>query len=115
MLGLLEDVRDLLQRRDFCDDALLQQQADLVDHHQLAGVGDGDGQLAVRCFFEWHEVVAEHQFRRKLLEQFMVKLEVGEVDKFAAIAPRHVLGAFQVGDGIPRGDHLGGVFAVNEK
>ncbi len=28
---------------DLGGDAAAQQQADLVDHHQLAGIGDGDG------------------------------------------------------------------------
>ena len=98
LLGLLENVVDLLQGRDFGEDALLQQQADLVDHHQLAGIGDGDGQLAVLGFLQRNEVVAEHQFRRELLEQLVVKLEVGEVDELAAITPRDVLGAFQIGE-----------------
>ena len=68
LLGLFENVRDLLQRGNFSDDALLQQQADLVDHHQLAGIGDGDGKLAVRGLFERDEVVAEHQLNRNLFE-----------------------------------------------
>ena len=102
LLGLLENVGDLLQRRNFGDDALLQQQADLVDHHQLAGIGDGNGQFAVGGFFQRHEVVAEHQLDRNLLEQLVMQFEVGEVDEFAAVAPRHVLRALQVGDGIAR-------------
>ena len=102
LLGLLQDVGDLLQRRDFGDDALLQQQADLVDHHQLAGIGDRDHQLAVLRLFQRHEVVAEHQVDGDLLEQLVMQLEAGEVDEFAAIAPRHILRAFQVGDGIAR-------------
>ena len=65
LLGLLEDFADLRQRGNFGDDALAQQQADFVDHHQLAGIGDRDGQLAVRGFFQRNEVVAEHQVRRE--------------------------------------------------
>ncbi len=106
LLGLLQDVRDLLQRRHFGDDPFLKQQTDLVDHHQLAGIGDRNRQLAVRRLFQRHEVVAEHQLRRELLEQLVVKLKVGEVDKLAAIAPRHVLRALQVGGRIPRRHHL---------
>jgi hypothetical protein len=88
---------------------------DLVDHHQLAGIGDGDRQLTVGSLFQRNEFVAEHQLRRELLEQLMMKLEVREVDKFAAIAPRHVLSAFQVGDRIPRRHHLPAVLAVYKK
>ena len=47
LLGLLEDVADLRQGGNLGEDALAQQQADLVDHHQLAGIGDGDGQPSV--------------------------------------------------------------------
>ena len=111
----LRIVRDLLQRGNFGDDPLLQQQADFVDHHQLAGIGNRNGQLAVRRFFQRHKVVAEHQLRGKLLEQLMMKLEVGEIDKLAAIAPRHVLRALQVGDRISRRHHLPAVLAVYKK
>jgi hypothetical protein len=31
-----------------------------------------------------------------------MQFEAGEVDEFAAIPPRHILRAFQVGDGIAR-------------
>jgi len=96
-----ENVRNLFQRRHFGDDPLLQQQADLIDHHQLAGVGNRYRQLAVGSLFQRHEVVAEHQLRGKFLEQLMMQLEVGEIYKLAAIAPRHVLGTLQVGDRIP--------------
>jgi len=45
----------------------------------------------------------------------MMKLEVGQVDKLAAIAPRHILRPLQVGDGIPRRHCLRDVLAVYEK
>ena len=102
LLGLLQDVVDLLQGRDFGDNPLLQQQADFVDHHQLAGIGDRNRQPAVGGLFQRNELVAEHQFGGEFLEQLVMKLEVGEVDELAAIAARDVLRAFQVGDGIAR-------------
>src|ERR1700721_1667769 len=85
LFRLLQDVADLLDGGDFRDNALLKQQADLVDHHQLAGIGDGDGQAAVGRFFEGNEVVAEHQLDGDLFEEFVMQLEVGEVNEFAAI------------------------------
>ena len=73
------------------DDAAAQQQADLVDHHQLAGIGDRDDQPAVGCVFQRHEVVAEHQVHRDLAEQLVLDVEVLQVDELAAIAPRQIL------------------------
>ncbi len=102
LLGLFEDVGDLLQRGNFGDDALLQQQADLVDHHQLAGIRDRDSQLAVCRLFERHEVITEHQFDWDLLEEFVMQFEAREVDEFAAVAPRHILRALEVGQRIAR-------------
>ena len=95
LLRLLENFGDLGQRRNFGDDVLAQQQADLVDHHQLAGIGDGDGQPAIFGFFQRHEVVAEHQVNRDGLEQIVVKLEVMQVNELAAIAACNVLRFFQ--------------------
>ncbi len=100
LLGLLENVGNLLERRNLGDDALLQQQADLVDHHQLAGIGDGNGETAVTGLFQRNEVVAEHQFDRDAFEQVVMKFVIGEIDEFAAIAPRHVLRALQIGQRI---------------
>ena len=68
--------RDLRERGDFGEDALLEQQADLVDHHQLAGIGDGDGQAAVRGLFQRNETVAEHQVDGNVFEKFVMQLEV---------------------------------------
>jgi hypothetical protein len=73
------------------EDALAQQQADLVDHHQLAGIGDSDRQAAVGSLFQRDEVVTEHQVDGNLLEQIMMQLEVVQIHELAAIAPRDVL------------------------
>src|ERR1700685_4563274 len=72
LLRLLQNVGDLLQRGYFGDDPLLEQQADLVDHHQLTGIGDGNSQASIRRFFQRNEVVAEHQFDGDFLEQLMM-------------------------------------------
>ena len=96
LLRLLEDFADLRQGGNLGEDALAQQQADLVDHHQLAGIGDGDGQASVFGLIQRHEVVAEHQVDRDLLEQIVVQLEVVQVDELAAIAPRDVLRLVQI-------------------
>ena len=87
LFGFLEDVADLRQRGDLGDDALAQQQADLVDHHQLAGIGDGDRQPPVRGLLQGNEVVAEHQVHGDLFEQVMVELEVPQIHELAAISP----------------------------
>ena len=76
------------------------QQADFVNHHQLAGIGNGDRQLAVRGLLQRHELVAEHQLDRDFLEQLVMQLEAAQVDELAAIASRYVLCTFQVGEGI---------------
>src|SRR4029077_18615407 len=91
LLGLLQNVRDLLQRGNLGDDTFAQEQADLVDHHQLAGIGDRNRQPPVRRLFERYEVVAEHQVNRNLLKQIVMKLEVRQVHKFAAITSPNVL------------------------
>src|SRR5580692_3355347 len=95
LLRLLEDFGDLRQRRNFGDDALAQKQADLVDHHQLAGIGDGDREPAIFRLLERHEVVAEHQVNGNGFEQIVVQLEVMQVDELAAITPRDILRPFQ--------------------
>ena len=73
------------------DDAAAQQQADLVDHHQLAGIGDGDHQTAVGLVLQRHEVVAEHQVDRDLAEQLVLDVKVLQVHELAAITPRQIL------------------------
>ena len=91
LLGLLQHVADLRQRRHLGDDAPPQQQADLVDHHQLAGIGDGDHQPPVLRLLQRHEVVAEHQVHFDLAEQFVLNVEVLQVHELAAVAARQVL------------------------
>ena len=115
LLGLFENVADLLQRGDLGDNALLQQQADLIDHHELAGIGNRNRQPSIRGLFEGNEVVAEHQFDWNFLEQLMVKLKVGEIHELTTVAPGDVLRALQIGDGIARGDNLPAIPAVREE
>ena len=76
--------------------ALAEQQADLVDHHQLAGIGDGDGQASVFGLIQRHEVITEHQVNRDLLEQIVMQLEVMQIDELAAVAAGDVLGFGQI-------------------
>ena len=100
LLGLLQNVGDLLERRNFGDDPLAEEQADLVDHHQLAGIGNRNRQPPVRRLVEGDEVIAEHQVHGDLLEQIVVQLEIAQIDEFATIAPRDIPRAFQfVGNG----------------
>src|SRR6476646_4730223 len=87
LFRFLEDVADLRQRADLGDDALAQQQADLVNHHQLAGIGNGNRQPPVRGLVQGDEVVAEHQVHGNLFEQVMVELEVPQIHELAAISP----------------------------
>ena len=93
MLGLFENFADLAKGRNFGDDPLVQQQTDLVNHHQLTGIGDGNSQLALERFFQRDEVIAEHQPRINFGEQVMVKLEVAQVHELAAISPGNILRA----------------------
>jgi hypothetical protein len=96
LFSLLEDLADLALCGNFGDDALAQQQADFVDHHQLAGIGDGDDQPAIVGLFERNEEIAEHQVGRDVLEQLMVQLEIVQVDELAAIAPGDILRLLEV-------------------
>ena len=98
LFRLLEDFADLRQGRNLGEDALAQQQADLVDHHQLAGIGDGNGQASVLGLVQGNEVIAEHQVHRDLFEQIVVQLEIVQVHELAAIAPGDVLGLGQIVD-----------------
>ena len=115
LLGFFENVVDLPQRCDLGHNALLQKEADLVDHHQLAGIGDSNGEATVRGLLQRDKLVAEHQVWRDLLEQIMVKLKISEVDKLATIPPRYVLCPLEVGDGISRGHDLSTIPATYKK
>ena len=100
LLALLQHVADLRQAGDSGDDAAAQQQADLVDHHQLAGIGNGDDQAAIGLVLQRHEVVAEHQVHFDLAEQIVLDVKVLQVHELAAIAPRQVLAVLDfVADG----------------
>src|ERR1035438_8246141 len=76
LLGLFQDVADLGQAGYFGGDAPAQQQADLVDHHQLTGIGDSNHQPAIGLVLQRHEVVAEHQVDRNLAEQVVLNVKV---------------------------------------
>src|SRR5262249_29849026 len=86
---------DLRQCGNFGDDPLAQQQADLVNHHQLAGIGNGYGQTPVARLFERHEVVAEHQPWRNLRKQLVMQLKMVQVENLASVPSWAVLRAVQ--------------------
>src|SRR5581483_8257612 len=52
LLSLLEDLADLPQRGNLGDDAFAEQQADFVNHHQLTGIGNRNGESSVAGLFE---------------------------------------------------------------
>ena len=114
LFRLFQDLADLRESGNLGHDALAQQQADLVDHHELARIGDGDGELSVRGFFQRDEVVAEHQVNWDLLEQVVVELEVVQVHELAAIAARNVSRTIQFVSG-SSGNHRAAVAAVHEQ
>src|SRR5205814_2056020 len=62
------------------------------NHHQPAGVGDGDAQPPI-FLFQRHEVVAEHQIDGDGPKQIVLDVVVLQIDKLAAIATRQILGA----------------------
>src|SRR5712692_9332847 len=96
LLRLLKNFGDLLEGRNLGDDPFAKQQADLVDHHQLTGIGNGNRQTPVRCFLQRDEVIPEHQVHRDLLEQIVVQLEVAQIDELAAVPAGNVARPFQL-------------------
>src|SRR6266849_142506 len=96
LLRLFENFGDLLEGRNLGDDPFAKQQADLVDHHQLTGIGNGNRQTPVRCFLQRDEVIPEHQVHRDLLEQIVVQLEVAQIDELAAVPAGNVARPFQL-------------------
>ena len=80
------------ERGDTGDDALAQQAGDFIDHHQAAGIADGDDQ-AVLVLLQRNEVVAEHHVHGHGAEQVVLDTEVLQVDELAAIATREHLRA----------------------
>src|ERR1041385_2645679 len=86
LLGFLENFADLYARRNLGDDTAIQQQADFVNHHQLAGVGDRNRQTSVLQLFQRDEVVAVHQLHWHFFQQIVLQLKVTQVDELAAAA-----------------------------
>ena len=95
MFSLLENLGNLLEGRNLGDDSFAEQQADLIDHHQLAGIGDRNRQPSVRGFFQRDEVVAEHQMHRDLFEEIVMQLKVAKIDEFAAVPSGDIACPFQ--------------------
>ena len=91
LLGLLEQVGDLRERGDAGEDAMAEQAGDLVEHHQPRGIADGDDQH-VLLLLDGHEVVAEHQLHGHGAQQFVLDLEVLQVDELGVIAARQSFG-----------------------
>jgi hypothetical protein len=59
----------------------------LIEHHEPRGIADRDYEC-VRLLLDGHKVVAEHQLDRHGAQQVVLNLEVFQVDKVRAIAPR---------------------------
>ncbi len=91
LLGLLQDLSDLRERGNARHDAMAEQPGNLVEHHQLRGVADGDHQR-LALLLDGHEVVAEHQFHRHRAQQVVLDLEVLQVDELGVIALGERLG-----------------------
>ena len=85
LLGFLEQVGDLRERGHAGNDAVAEQAGDLVEHHQARGVADGYDQR-VLLLLDGHEVVAEHELDGDGAQQFVLNLEVFEVDELGVIA-----------------------------
>ena len=92
------DCSVFLSRSEICESVatltlqlLLQQDGQLVDQVEVAGVGEGDLQGAV-FGAQGHEVVAEHQVHRDGAEQLVVDVPLPQVDELAAVAPGQLLG-----------------------
>ena len=92
LLRLLEQVGDLRERGHPGDDALPQQAADLVQHHQAAGIADRDDQ-AVFQLLQGHEVITKHHVDGHAAEELVLDAKVLQIDKVAAIAMGERLGA----------------------
>ena len=87
LLGLLEQIGDLRERRHLDAQLLVEQQRQLVDQPQVARIGQGDIERAV-LRVQRHEVVAEHQIDRDRAEQLVIDRPFAQVDVFAAVASR---------------------------
>jgi hypothetical protein len=79
-------------------------------HHQLRGVGDGDGEAAFGLL-QRHEVVAEHHVHGDGLEELVLDLEVLQVDELGVVAAGEHLRALGLGEcvvAVRDGDRDGG-------
>ena len=85
LLGFLQQVGDLRERGHARRDARPKQPGNLIQHHQPRGVADRDDQR-VWLLLDGHEVVAEHELHRHGAQQFVLNLEVFEVDELGVIA-----------------------------
>jgi len=103
VLALLQNRLDLGPRADHHLDRGVEQDAELVDHRQVARVGDDDlerlADAAVR-----HEVVAEHQVRWNRPEQLLVDPERLHVDELEAVALGETARQFHLGPVLVGGD-----------
>ena len=96
LLGLLEEVADLGGSGDFDAQLFVEQEAQLVDHVEVARVGEGDIKGAVDGA-ERYEVVPEHEVNGDAAEEVVVDGAFAEVDVFAAVACGHRLGGGDFG------------------
>ena len=92
LLGLLEQIGDLREGGDAGDEAGAEEAGDLVEDHELGGVGDGDGEAAL-VLLERHEVVAEHHVDGDGLEELVLDFEVFQVDELGVVAAGEDAGA----------------------
>ena len=92
LLGFLEQVGNLRKGGHTGDDSLPQQAADLVQHHEAAGIADRDHQ-AVFELLQGHEVITEHHVDGHAAEQFVLDTKVPEIDELTPIAVGDRLGA----------------------
>src|SRR5205807_1169632 len=92
LLGLLENIADLAQSGYPGLDSPVEEEADLVNHHQLAGVGNRNPQNPL-ALFQGNKAVAEHQIYGDRLEQLGVQMIIAQIDELAAITHGQVAGS----------------------
>ena len=91
LLRLFQQVGDLGEGGDPGRDSLPQQAADFIQHHQPAGIADGDHQPVFQLL-QGHEVIAKHHVDGHAAEELVLDAEVLQVDELAAIAMGQRLG-----------------------
>ena len=87
LLGFLQQVGDLRERRHARKNAMREQAGNLVQNHQPRRVADRDHQR-VALLLDGHKVVAEHQLHRNRAQQLVLNLEVLQVHELGVIARR---------------------------